>query len=43
VGDGAYVGAGSVITKPVPPDALAVGRAHQVVKEGWAKKRRERK
>jgi len=43
VGEGAYVAAGSVITKPVPPDALAVGRAHQVVKEGWAKKRRERK
>jgi bifunctional UDP-N-acetylglucosamine pyrophosphorylase/glucosamine-1-phosphate N-acetyltransferase len=43
VGDGAYVGAGSVITKPVPADSLAVGRAHQVVKEGWAKKRRERK
>jgi bifunctional UDP-N-acetylglucosamine pyrophosphorylase / glucosamine-1-phosphate N-acetyltransferase len=43
VGDGAYVGAASVITKPVPPDSLAVGRAQQVNKEGWAKKRRERK
>jgi bifunctional UDP-N-acetylglucosamine pyrophosphorylase/glucosamine-1-phosphate N-acetyltransferase len=43
VGDGAYVGAGSVITKPVPSDSLAVGRAHQIVKEGWARKRRERK
>jgi len=43
VGEGAYVGAGSVVTKSVPADSLAVGRAHQVVKEGWAKKRRERK
>jgi bifunctional UDP-N-acetylglucosamine pyrophosphorylase/glucosamine-1-phosphate N-acetyltransferase len=43
IGAGSYVGAGSVITKPVPEDALGVGRAHQFVKEGWAKKRRERK
>ena len=43
VGEGSYIGAGSVITKAVPADSLAVGRAHQVVKEGWAKKRRERK
>jgi bifunctional UDP-N-acetylglucosamine pyrophosphorylase/glucosamine-1-phosphate N-acetyltransferase len=43
IGAGSYVAAGSVITKPVPPDALALGRAHQSVKEGWAKKRRERK
>jgi bifunctional UDP-N-acetylglucosamine pyrophosphorylase/glucosamine-1-phosphate N-acetyltransferase len=42
IGAGSYVAAGSVVTKPVPPDALAVGRAHQVVKEGWAKKRRAR-
>jgi len=34
VGDGAYVAAASVITKPVPSDSLAVGRAHQIVKEG---------
>jgi len=43
IGDGSYIGAGSVITKPVPPDALAIGRGHQFVKEGWARKRRERK
>jgi bifunctional UDP-N-acetylglucosamine pyrophosphorylase/glucosamine-1-phosphate N-acetyltransferase len=36
VGDGAYVGSGSVITRDVPADALAVGRAQQVVREGWA-------
>ena len=38
--EGCYVGAGSVITEPVPPDALALGRARQVIKEGWVKKRR---
>jgi len=40
VGDGAYVGAASCITKNVPADSLAVGRARQVVKEGWATARR---
>jgi bifunctional UDP-N-acetylglucosamine pyrophosphorylase / glucosamine-1-phosphate N-acetyltransferase len=40
IGNGAYVAAGSVITKDVPPDALAVDRAPQVVKEGWAARRR---
>jgi bifunctional UDP-N-acetylglucosamine pyrophosphorylase/glucosamine-1-phosphate N-acetyltransferase len=38
VGAGSYVGAGSVITDSVPPDALALGRARQVNKEDWAKK-----
>ncbi|MBI3932570.1 MAG: bifunctional UDP-N-acetylglucosamine diphosphorylase/glucosamine-1-phosphate N-acetyltransferase GlmU [Acidobacteria bacterium] len=42
VGPGAYVGAGSTITEDVPPDALAVARARQVSKEGWARARRER-
>ncbi len=42
IGAGAYLAAGSVITDPVPPDALALGRARQVVKEGWARKRREK-
>jgi bifunctional UDP-N-acetylglucosamine pyrophosphorylase / glucosamine-1-phosphate N-acetyltransferase len=42
VGKGAYVGAGSTITKDVPPDALAITRAPQKVVEGWATKRRER-
>jgi len=42
LGEGSYVGAGSVITDSVPPDALALGRARQVIKEGWARRRRER-
>ena len=40
VGRGAYVAAASCITTNVPEDALALGRAHQVVKEGWARKKR---
>jgi bifunctional UDP-N-acetylglucosamine pyrophosphorylase/glucosamine-1-phosphate N-acetyltransferase len=36
IGDDAYVGSGSVITEDVPAGALALGRARQVVKEGWA-------
>ena len=43
VGDGAYIGAGSCITKDVPADALAVGRARQMVKEGWAAERRAKR
>jgi bifunctional UDP-N-acetylglucosamine pyrophosphorylase/glucosamine-1-phosphate N-acetyltransferase len=40
VGKGAYVGAASCITEDVPEDALAVGRARQIVKEGWAREKR---
>jgi bifunctional UDP-N-acetylglucosamine pyrophosphorylase/glucosamine-1-phosphate N-acetyltransferase len=35
---GAFIGAGSTITKDVPPYALAVSRAEQVVKEDWVKR-----
>ena len=40
IGDGAYVGAGSVITKNVPADALGLARGQQVNKLGWAETRR---
>lgn len=43
IADGAYVGAASCITKDVPADALAVGRARQVTKEGWAATRRKQR
>lgn len=36
IGDGAYTGSGSVITKDVAPDALAVERSKQFEKPGWA-------
>jgi bifunctional UDP-N-acetylglucosamine pyrophosphorylase/glucosamine-1-phosphate N-acetyltransferase len=42
VEDGAYIGAGSCITKNVPANALAIGRSRQVTKEGWATARRAR-
>jgi bifunctional UDP-N-acetylglucosamine pyrophosphorylase / glucosamine-1-phosphate N-acetyltransferase len=41
VGDGAWIAAGSVITKDVPPDALAVARARQENKEGYAARQRD--
>ena len=40
VGDGAYVGAGSIITENVPADALGLARGRQVNKLGWAAARR---
>ena len=43
VGEGAYVAAGSAITEDVPKDALALGRARQVIKEGWAAARRAKR
>jgi len=42
VGEGAYVAAGTTVTAPVPPDALAVGRARTEIKKDWAKRRREK-
>jgi bifunctional UDP-N-acetylglucosamine pyrophosphorylase / glucosamine-1-phosphate N-acetyltransferase len=43
VGKGAYVGAASCITDDVPQGALAIGRARQIVKEGWVKEKSQKK
>jgi len=40
IGRGAYVAAASCVTEDVPADALAVGRARQTVKVGWAAAKR---
>lgn len=40
IGDGAYTAAGSVITKDVPPGALAVARGQQRNIEGWVARKR---
>lgn len=40
IGDGSYIAAGSVITDAVPAETLALGRARQVVKADWVKKRK---
>ena len=38
IGQGAYVATGTTVTSDIPEDALAIGRAKQVNKEGYAKK-----
>jgi bifunctional UDP-N-acetylglucosamine pyrophosphorylase / glucosamine-1-phosphate N-acetyltransferase len=43
VGAGAYTGSGSVITRDVAPDALALERGQQLERPGWAAAFRARK
>jgi bifunctional UDP-N-acetylglucosamine pyrophosphorylase / glucosamine-1-phosphate N-acetyltransferase len=41
VGDGAWIAAGSLITKDVPADALGIARSRQENKEGYAARQRD--
>lgn len=41
IGTGAIVAAGSVVTRDVEPDALAVARGQQTARPGWAKRFRD--
>lgn len=42
LGKGSLIAAGSTLTEDVPPDALAIARSQQSVKEGWAAARRKK-
>lgn len=41
--DGAFIGAGSVVTHDAPKDALYVARSHPIIKDGWAAQYHKRK
>ncbi len=42
IGRGALIGAGSTITKDVPPESLALSRAEQKIVEGWVTRKRKK-
>jgi len=42
VGKGSYLGSGSTITDDVPAHSLSLTRAPQIMKQGWAKKRKKK-
>lgn len=43
IGDGAFVAAGSTVTKDVPPGALAISRVEQENRDGWVEERKKNK
>jgi len=43
IGRGSLIGAGSTITRDVPPDALALARSEQKIIPGWAEKNRQKR
>ena len=43
IGRGSLIGAGSTITRDVPPDSLALSRSEQKNIEGWVKRKRQKK